>query len=177
METTINFNDLPKNILQQIPLSLRIAQDTYVFDDLPNDIKYLLSTYKLNTQTEIDYSNVIELRPETSIYNDLETIVTVKETIIEYLVNHLTVLTGSYPYDVTVGSGLKKHLQTKDTVLRNTLVFNEIQIMIAAMSNRYQLEIAIVGKKFKQLQYEDRTEIELTLTLKIEDDEFEVTLN
>jgi len=177
MESTINFNNLPKNILQKIPLSLRISKDIHVFKDLPNEIQYLLLNYKLNVTNETDYTDVLDLKPEVSIYNDFKTIRNVRELAIEYLMNHLKVLTGSYPYDVSIGSSLKYHLQTKDTTLRNTLVSNELNLIIDAVTNKYKLDVRIKNKKFSNVQFEDRTEVQLDLSLSVDDEEFEVTLN
>lgn len=177
MESTINFNDLPKHVLQKIPLSLRIAKDVHSFDELPNEIQYLLANYEANTPNEIDYSNVIELEPDISIYNDFQTLRTTKKAIMEYLSNHLQTLIGSYPYDVTEGSGLKFHLQTKDETLRNTLISNEINLIIDALSNNYQMDITIVNNDYQRVEYEDRTEIHLLLTIKVDDEEFSVTIS
>ena len=177
MESTINFNNLPKDILQKIPLSLRISKDIHNFKDLPSEIQYLLSNYKLNTTNENNYTNVLDLQPDISIYNDFKTIQNVKELAIEYLMNHLKVLTGSFPYDVSIGSSLKYHLQTKDTSLRNTLVSNELNLIIDAVTNKYKLDIRVINKKFSNVQFEDRTEIQLDLSLRVDDEEFEVTLN
>jgi len=177
MESTIDFNILPKKILQKIPLSLRIAKDIHEFNELPNDIQYLLANYKLNTPVEINYSNVLDLKPEISIYNDIQTIQNVKELVIEYLMNHLQVLIGSYPYDVDIGSSLKYHLQTRDTTLRNTLVSNELNLIIDAITNQYKLNISIINKQYTNIQYEDRTEIQLSLTIKVDEEEFNVNLS
>lgn len=177
MESTIDFNILPKNILQKIPLSLRIAKDIHQFNELPNDIQYLLANYKLNTPAENNYSNVLDLQPEISIYNDIQTIPDVKTLVIEYLMNYLKVLVGSYPYDVNTGSSLKKHLQTRDTALRNTLVSNELNLIIDAITNQYKLNILIINKQYKNIQYEDRTEIQLSLTIKVDEEEFTVNLS
>lgn len=177
MESMISFDDLPKDILKQIPLSLRTAKTTHHFKDLPPEIQYLLSNYDSNTPDEIDHSSVMDVKPDISIYNDFTRLINVKEIVIEYLKNHLKVLTGSYPYDVTVGSGLKFHLQTKDTTLRNTLIFNELNLIIDAMSNHYNIPIHILERNFDKVEYEDRTEISISLIIEVDGDQFAISIN
>jgi len=173
----INFNDLPKDVLQKIPLSLRTAKNKHYFKDLPPEIQYLLSNYNLNTFDENDQTSVKDIHPDISIYNDFKTLKTTKEIVIEYLSNHLKVLTGSYPYDIHIGSNLKYHLQTKDTTLRSTLVFNELNNIVGSMSNYYNIPIRITDKKFSSVQYEDRTEIQLNLTVTVDDEDFAISIN
>jgi len=177
MESMISFDDLPKDILRKIPLSLRTAKTTHRFEELPPEIQYLLSNYDLTTADEIDHSAALELQPDISIYNDFKTLTDVKEIVIEYLKNHLRVLTGSYPYDVSVGSGLKFHLQTKDTTLRNTLIFNELSLIIDSMSNHYSIPIKIVERKFDKVEYEDRTEVQISLIIEVDGDQFAISIN
>lgn len=171
MISEIDFSTLPKDVLSQIPLSLRTAKDIHNFDELPTRIQYLLKSYADNASSKLDYSKVYEFKPEISIYNDAKTLSSSKETIIEYLQNHLKIMIGSYPFDVTIGSRLKQHLQTKDTSLRETLLSNELYNIVQAMSNEYNVDIDIVKSEVNMIQYEDRSEAVLNLTIQINSEE------
>lgn len=171
MISEIDFSTLPKDVLSQIPLSLRTAKDVHQFKELPTKIQYLLKSYVDNASAKLDYSKVYEFKPEISIYNDAETLSSSKETIIEYLQNYLKIMIGSYPFDVNIGSRLKQHLQTKDTSLRETLLSNELYNIIQAMSNEYDVDINIIESKVNMVQYEDRSEAVLNLKLQINSEE------
>jgi len=176
MISEINFSTLPKDVLSKIPLSLRTTKDVHNFDELPTEIQYLLKSYTDNASVELDYSNGYDFKPEISIYNDAEIISSSKETITEYLQNHLRIVIGSYPFDVNIGSKLKHHLQTKDTSLRETLLSNELYNIIQAMSNQYGVDISIVKSEVNMIQYEDRSEAVLNITIQINDEEISISI-
>jgi len=99
----INFKTLPADILSQIPLSIRTAGDDHVINDLPPAVQYLLRNYLENEPIDPNISNIYDIIPTISIYNDLEPIKTKHDLIIQYLKNYLHIMTGSYPFDVKFG--------------------------------------------------------------------------
>ena len=114
MNQIINLNDIPQDILNMIPFTIRInAKNNIVnFNDLSVDVQYLLLNNREKEETEpIEYeNNVYDLKPQMSIYNDFTTLETVKNTIIEYFVNYINITQGSYPFDPNHGNRIKYYL-------------------------------------------------------------------
>jgi len=173
----VDLNILPNDILSKIPYSIRVSKSTYKLSELPLEIQYLVNKYISNTDLNIIYDETVyDFIPTISKYNDLEPIKDRKKLVLEYLKNYLSVMTTSYPFDINFGCGLKLQLQTKDTSLRQTLVSNEISLLLGAISNDYN--ISVIGKTltFERNQYADRTEYVGKLIIQIENDEFLITV-
>lgn len=176
MISEIDLRTLPKDVLSKLPLSLRISKHIHIFNELPIEIQYLLNSYIENKYHDLNYVDVYDFKPDISVYNDAEPLITNRKTVIEYLMNYLNTVIGSYPFDVNIGNSLKLHLQTKDTSLRQTLLSNELYNIIQSMSNNYNIKIDIVSSSVKLIKYDDRTEAVLDVTLKIDDKKILITV-
>lgn len=176
LQQTINFNELPKDIISKIPFSLRTSGNIHNIDDLPSSIQYIIKKY-LDIQTpEIKYEDVLDIRPEVSVYSDLETFTDIKQLILHYLKNYLLISIGSYPFDSEFGCGLKRQLQTKDTALRNTLVGNEIGLVASVIGEDYDMKVAVINISISKTESSTHTEYHAELTVKIDEDSFIITV-
>jgi len=173
----VDLNTLPKDILSKIPYSIRVSKSNYKISELPLEIQYLVNNYISNSDLNITYNDeVYDFIPMMSEYNDLEPIKDRKKLILEYLKNYLSVMTNSYPFDIDFGCGLKLQLQTKDTSLRQTLISNEISLLLGAISNDYNINVIGKSLTFERNQYADKTEYVGKLIVQIEDSEFLITV-
>jgi len=173
----VDLNTLPSDILSKIPYSIRVSKSNYNISELPLEIQYLITKYISNMDLNIEYDeNVYDFSFEMSEYNDLEPIKDRKKLVLEYLKNYLSVMTNSYPFDINFGCGLKLQLQTKDTSLRQTLISNELTLILGAISNDYNIKVTGESLTFERNQYADRTEYVGKLVVKIENTEFLITI-
>ncbi len=140
----VDLTNLPINLLNKLPFSIRTKKNKYLFSELPSEIQYLIQDYLYKKPPDIEYNDVIrDLKPEITIYNDL-TPLNLRYAIIEYFKNYINVQVGSYPFDVQFGCGIKKFLQSKDTTLIQTLLSNELQNMIIVLTNDYNTPVKII---------------------------------
>lgn len=139
----IKISELPKDIQDRIPYSIKLEKDIWDIDDLPDDIQYYVYQYIQQKPPDIQYpDDIYDTKPLLSIYNDVKGL-PLKETIIEYLKNFLLIKVSSYPFDVTFGSKLKEYLQTKDTELKRTLIQHELINACAVLTNDYNVPVTI----------------------------------
>ena len=139
----IQLNDLPKDILYQIPISIRTSKSEYNINDLPEQIKYLIHKYYLEKRSELVYSDdVYDIKPIIEKYNDFA-VLNQKYTVIEYFKNYLKIYKSTYPYDVTFGCKLKEFLQTKDTSMQETQIATELNNITNVLRNDYGISIQI----------------------------------
>jgi len=172
---SINFNNLPINILAKIPFSLRIAKSEYDIDELPLEIQYLVNKYLENKKLNINYDDVFDVKPELSVYNDLSIINEEKKLLLNYFKNYMMTKIGSYPYDPQFGCRLKEQLQTKDTSLRHTLVSNEIELIANVLGRDYNTPISI--KKIEIINNEHDLYVEYNVTVVLEIDKKQFIIN
>jgi len=173
----IDLNNLPSSILSKIPYSIRVTKSQYNINELPLEIQYLVNKYKSNADFDIIYDeNVYDFLPSISEYNDLTSIKNRKKLIIEYLKNYLSIMTSSYPFDVNFGCDLKRQLQTRDTALRQTLISNEIALILGVIGNDYNIRITGKSLTFERNQFSDKTEYYAKLTVQIDNDEYLITV-
>ncbi len=142
MPQIVNINDLPKNIQEKIPISIRSASDIYYLEELPPKIQELVREY-IKKEVPVTYRAAYDLIPNISKYSDLEVTSSIKKTIVEYLKNYFQTIPGSYPFDPSFGCKLKYHLQTKDTQLRRLLVADEINGVVNALSSDLSVPITV----------------------------------
>src|SRR6056297_3644332 len=142
MENTkiLDLDNLPLDILRQIPLSIRVAKSTYRLSELPKYIQLMVKNYVNKDEKNLEKNNVIGVKPEISSYGDFETITNKKDLIKEILRNYLS--TYNYPFDVEFGCKLKTHMQMKDTVLRQNYVTNEVNKVVDVVSQELMLKIS-----------------------------------
>ena len=174
-------SELPIDIQEQIPLSIRIT-DTHQLEDLPNDVQYLILTYLERPSVPYDYDVAYDAVPELSLYNDLKIITNKKDLMGEYLKNYFLIPVTSYPWDVTFGCRLKTYLSTRDTALRETLISSEVDNIVGAIGNDYDIDvkvnsIQVLPIKAGLTDYNDYTYYKITIELEIEDEVVTVTMN
>lgn len=140
----ITLSTLPKDILIQIPLSIRVKKQTYEVEELPESVQYLISNYIEPEYTDVNYNKkVYDLKPSVSIYSDLNIIDSEINVIAEYFRNYLLTSVTAYPFDVEYGCRLKQYLNTKDTSLQQTLITNEINNIAGTISGDFNSNIIV----------------------------------
>lgn len=140
---TIKLSNLPKNIFNEIPYSLRVFKDEYELDEFPFDIQNLITEY-LTYEKDVEYKDlVLDAKPNITKYGDFEIIDNYYDLVIEYFKNFTTTSQTTYPFDPTFGCSLKQHLMKRDTNLRNTLVSNEIGKIARRVSQDLNIPIKI----------------------------------
>jgi hypothetical protein len=173
----VDLSTLPKHILSKIPYSIRVSKSKYNINELPLNIQYLVNDYISNSDLETIYDeNTYDFIPFASEYNDLKPIKDKRQLVLEYLKNYLSIKTNSYPFDINFGCNLKSQLQTKDTSLRQTLVSNEISLILDVLGNDYNINIIGKSLKFERKQYVDKTEYSCQLVVQIDMKEFLITV-
>jgi len=140
----IKISELPKDIQDRIPPSIKLEKDEWQIDELPADIQYYVYRYLQEKPPEVEYQeDIYDTTPVLSTYNDI-TGLTLRESVLEYLKNFLLVRVGSYPFDVTFGSRLKEYLQTKDTELKRTLIQHELINICKILTDDYKVPVKIL---------------------------------
>lgn len=173
--TIIKIADLPLDIQQKLPLSIRTLKPEYELDELPPREREILKKY-LNQIPDVVYDKVYDIKPEISQYADFVTISKNSERLLEYVKNFLYTLPGDYPFDPYFGSQLKLHLQTKDTNLRRTLVQEEIFNVVDAINSDLNVDIKI--KEVNIYPYTGTTNAEYFCSILVEiDNEGPFTIN
>jgi len=159
--------NLPLSIQKQLPMSIRTYKTEYDLDELPPKEKELIRQY-IESIKSIFYSSVYDISPNISKFADFETIPTIKELVLEYLKNYLYTLPGEYPFDPSFGCELKRHLQTKDTELRKTLVHNEIMNIVNILSADLGVAITVNGISISPTDNSSNVEYNCSISLTIE---------
>jgi hypothetical protein len=177
----VQLNSLPKDILNQIPLSIRTSNTEYNINSLPENIKYLINKYYLKQRSELVYSeNVYDIKPIINKYNDFM-VLNQKYTVIEYFKNYLKIHISTYPYDVEFGCRLKEYLQTKDSSMRETQITTELNNIINILINDYGILIRIKSSQIiRNPQYNLSsyifTEYILVIELFVDNEEITITI-
>ena len=175
-QQTIDFTTLPKEVLSQIPFSLRTAGNVHYIKELPTGVQYLIKKYLEERTPAVSYENVYDTIPEISIYSDLTTITDAKKLILEYLKNYLLITLGSYPFDVQFGSYLKQQLHTKDISLRNALISNEISLVAGVVGLDYNIDVTVLSVSIGKTDGDLYTEYSTVIKVKIEDENFTIEI-
>ena len=175
----IQISNLPPEIQNKIPVSLRIASDTWELNDLPTEVQYLIYEYQKTQPPDIQYKDKYDAKPILTAYNDLASL-ELKDAIIEYFNNFLKIGIGTYPFDVTFGSKIKEHLQTKDSYLRQLYLTNELNNICVILTNDYNIPITILSTSIERNPHYVKdsyiySEYVLNISLKINDDVVEIT--
>lgn len=167
---TIDFSDLPSDILAKIPYSLRCAGDEHTISELPNDVQYIIREYLYTITQKMDYRAVYDFQPEVSVYGDFDVFKSKKDLVKHYLYNYLAIFIGSYPWDSNFGCNLKQQLQTKDASLRQTLVANEISLIINVIRNDTDSKITVTNLKIQKNTTDAHTEYSAVVDIEVDDD-------
>jgi hypothetical protein len=129
----VDISKLPKEILDQIPRSIKSYRNLYELDELPSPIQYLIRDY-IEKLKQINYDLVFDIVPQISEYGDFRALKTVDETVITYIKNFFQTMVGDYPFDASIGTLLKKYLHSKDTESSKQLIEAEIQMILLVIS-------------------------------------------
>lgn len=170
----VNFNDFPSELLKQIPLSLRVNNQTFLFKDLPIEIQYLIEKYYEEKVPEIEYVDFLDAKFEISPYSDLKIISDKKDLISTYLKNYLNTRIGSFPFDVDFGCALKDQLQTKDTSFRQTLIANELYLISSVIGGDYDTKVSISNFTIESFQDYDKVEYYAKISVQVNDENTEI---
>jgi hypothetical protein len=145
--TEVKLSELPRDIQNKIPYSIRSKKDIYELNQLPFNIQYYINDY-YEKQHSVEYGVVFDTTPYQSNVEDFETITNYYDLIVEYLKNYLIISKGQYPFDPLFYSRLKKYVQTKDTSLQYTLINDEINRIINILTSDLN-GVSVKLKKFE----------------------------
>lgn len=163
----INLNELPSELLNQIPFSIRTKQSTYKIEALPTEVQYIIERYYEQKVPELTYDNIYDAKFEMSNYSDLGVYSSLKELVLDYFKNYLSIRLNAFPYDTQFGCALKDHVQTKDTSLRSELIGNEIVLVTRALSNDFGLQVYVDKWTLEPYQDFDHTDYYVKLIVTI----------
>lgn len=175
----INLENLPDSVRKRLPLTLLVSKKEYDFDELPDNIKAIITDYFDKRPDEISYSEgLTDFSATTSEYNDFKPLGK-KDAIIEYIKNYFSVLKGSYPFDVTYGSNIKKYLQMKDIAIVETLISNELKNTLDALSSSFKIPVNIISSRVSRNEDYMRhySEYVLTMTIQVENEVVTITIS
>lgn len=173
----IDLKLLNRDTLNLIPQSLRVGKTELNLDDLPLRLQHeLRDVLQVDSGQIFVPENVFDLTPKSSIYNDFEPLLTERTTLIEYIQNYLQTGIGSYPFDPLFGSSLKKHLQTKDTGLRSTLISAELDKIIKNINTSFNANVKVISSAVNSVETGGGSEYFLSITVDINDEIVTFTL-
>lgn len=167
----IDISSLDVGIKSQLPISLQLSTDSILLTDLPPYIQYLITEYKTKAEVSTPYTptNIIDISFEKSVYNDVKVLSTKRAAIIEYIYNYLLTPKGSYPFDPSFGTDLKKHLQTKDTSLRKVLLDNELKSFVDVIRSSFSTNITVTGSRLTPINSSDRVDYLMEINFMIDE--------
>ena len=176
--SVIQISKLPKKIQKELPLSIRTNRDFYNFDELPAKIREIIRPY-INEDVPVIYNNsVYDFSFSMSRYSDLNTLVSIKDTLGDYLTTYFQTYPGSYPFDPEYGCNLKAQLQTKDTELRKLLVTDQINQMVSAFSNDFNLPLNVKSISIQNTSSSMATEYLCSIEIEVNGEEsIKLTIN
>ncbi|MEM4385260.1 MAG: hypothetical protein QXD03_01795 [Candidatus Anstonellales archaeon] len=172
----VRLSSLPEEIRDKIPITMLLEKDEYDLKSLPPEIQGLIVDYLFEKPSDISYSGgLYDFRPKETHYNDLEPL-DLKSTVLEYFRNYIATSKGSYPFDVTYGTEIKKYLQMKDLSLVKTLLSNELKNIVDALSNTYNIDVKILSSKIMKNDdvKANYAEYVLEVVIKIDNETFRV---
>jgi hypothetical protein len=142
----INIKDIPPDIIDKIPLSiiLNIKDDIIDTDKLPFKVAYeSRNCIADDTNIPIVFGSSIDITPEFSIYNDFKNIKSKALAVTEYVRSLFNINKGSYPFDPTFGTDIKKYINTKETTVRNMIIENELRNIADGLSYSFDIPIKL----------------------------------
>jgi hypothetical protein len=177
MSTIVIINQLPIAIQQSLPMTIRTLKPEYELSELPPREREIIRKYLDNIRT-IKYGTVYDLTPNISEFADFQTISSTKQLIVEYLKNYFYTSPGEYPFDPSFGCELKKHLQTKDTELRKTLVHSDIHNVINVVSEDLGVPITVESISIENTGDHVSSAYTATVAIKInQTDNYSISVN
>jgi hypothetical protein len=174
----VNIQELPIEIKSKLPITLQLLTTPIELTKLPIEVQYLLTKNKIKKNTINPYNpkNVYETDFVFSIYNDFKIFKYRKDSLIFYLQNYFLTPKGSYPFDPEFGNELKKHLQTKDTSLRNLYLQNELKNIVSVINESFRASVKVNSYRCVPFMVGDHTEYYLEIICSIENDQITFTV-
>ena len=146
----ININEIPKQLVNKIPLSIRLSLKDNILDTnkLPYEIAYEFRNLEYDEPTTPYINNdLVDLKPNFSVYSDFENITDKSVAVLEYMKNYLLIGKGEYPFDPSFGNDLKKYINITESNTRDTLLKEELRNIKNVAQKVFNIPINI--KKFE----------------------------
>lgn len=163
---SIKLSELPRDVQQLIPYSIRTYKDEYELEDLPAVIRSIIEQY-IDHKNTVSYLSVFDVTPGLSEYGDFQTINTIKTLVLEYLKNYFMVFPEDYPFDPNFGSRLKKYLHMRDTSLQQTLIATEVQNIVNVISADLNTIIEIEDVQINPIEKDSHVDYSISVKVKI----------
>jgi hypothetical protein len=165
----INLESLPLEIYRKIPIDIKTYKKEYELSELPYDIQKLLVDY--NQEKIITYKDeVYDFDPVISEFGDFGVISNLRELIIKYAMSYLYILKGSYPFNGSVGSNIKRFIQTKDTTVRQLYLTEELNNMIDSFVSSFDVNVKVKDFSINRKESVNGMEYNLMLSMQINDE-------
>jgi hypothetical protein len=166
----VDLATLSQETQDHLPLSVRLQKIVEVFD-LPLNLQYIILNNKLVPVKTGLYRpiNIIDADFQISPYNDFNIDTSKRSAIIKYIKNYLLTPKGTYPFDPEFGNSLKRHLQTRDTTIRETLLTAEMKRIVSTIQDSFNINIKILGSQLIPVNVLDKIEYQINIKFSIED--------
>lgn len=140
---SVKISELPIDIQNKIPYSIKTYKDEYNIYDLPPKIQTLIYEYLEYKRTVKYKQSIFDISPDISNYGDLTPIDNVENLVIEYFKSYISITPGEFPWDPYFGSYLKTYIQRKDTTSTQILINNEAENIAKVISRDLSLPVYI----------------------------------
>ena len=168
----IIISNLPLSIQNQIPYSIKSYKDEYNLSELPHTLQYIIKSY-LERQVTVDYKRIYDFKPIISEYNDFKVIDSISDLIKEYLKVIFQVEPGSYPFEPSFGSQLKRYIHKMDTSVQKMLINNEVNNIINFISRDLDILISVKDVSLKKINTMDlHVEYNINMTINTGNSEY-----
>jgi hypothetical protein len=167
----IDVSSLDTSVKDQLPLTLQIEEVPINLADLPPHIQKLIVERQVNSVVgnTVLQSNIVDASFDKSVYNDVKTYDTVKSAVVDYIKHYLLTSKGTYPFDPDFGNELKKHLQTRDTSLRQILLESELHAIVEIVNNSFSINVSIIGSKITPITSNEKVDYLLDIKFLVDD--------
>lgn len=156
----VEISALDSSIKEQLPITLQIEERPLSLTDLPPHIQKLIIERQVDNLVSEPYRavNIVDASFDKSVYNDVKTFSSVRKAVIDYIKNYLLTPKGTYPFDPLFGNNLKKHLQTRDTSLRQILLEAEMKGIVEIINTSFTANVSIIGSKLTPVTSNERVD-------------------
>jgi len=164
---TINLDSLPLEIYKKIPINIKTYKKEYELSELPYDIQNLIRG--VNEEKTITYINTVyDFVPVVSEFGDFDVIDSLRELVLKYMINYMYTIKGDYPFNGSVGSNIKRFIQTKDTTIRKLYLTEELNNMISSFATSVDQSIKVTDFEITRNSDKSLTEYNLILSLMVD---------
>lgn len=167
----IKLDSLPLSLYRRIPLSIKVRKNEYLIEELPFEIRSLISEHIKKDKIEYD-TKVYDGINFISEYGDLKVIDNLVDLILEYIKNYFQTNRGEYPFNGVIGSGIKKLLNKKDSTLQNLLVNEEMNDMVRTfnMNKSFGDKISVKNANVDRKVYAGYIEYDINIDIMVGDE-------